>query len=73
MMYKCKPIAPKPKYTSKDVTVIVPTITPDMEELVSPFQNLIDTDIHELIIVTVDQELDDKCSMLAERLMLANP
>lgn len=73
IMYRCKPIPSKPKYTGKDVTVIIPTITEDMADLVSPFQSIIDTGVAELILVTVGQDLHDKCSMLAESLMFANP
>lgn len=72
-MYSCKPILPTTKYTGEDVTVIIPTITENMEDLVCPFQSIIDTGIHEHIIVTVGKSLHDKCDMLAERLMIAKP
>lgn len=74
-MYRTKPIRSKPTYNRKDVTVIIPTITENMEELVSPFQSIIATGIKELIIVTVEdgKGLHAKCSGLAKRLLLNNP
>lgn len=72
-MYRVKPIPSHPKYTGKDVTVIVPTIEENMEVLVSPFQSLIDTGIQELIIITVGDDNHRRCSMLAQSLLLSNP
>ena len=75
MMHTTKPIRSKPTYTGKDVTVITPTITENMEGLVFPLQSIIDTGIKELIIVTVEdgKGLHAKCSGLAKSLLLNNP
>ncbi|OBT66692.1 hypothetical protein VE03_03959 [Pseudogymnoascus sp. 23342-1-I1] len=56
--------------TSLDVTVVIPTITDDMEELRSHFLSILATPIYQLILVTTDNR---KAKLLAFSEDLADP
>lgn len=50
--YKSKPIPEKPKYTENDVTVVIPTIHNNFEELRPSLESILACRPHELILVT---------------------
>lgn len=52
------PIPEHPTYTSKDVTIIVPTISPGGQELLDTLRSCLQSEPHELILVTVDANLE---------------
>ncbi|KAI6083942.1 glycosyltransferase family 2 protein [Hypoxylon rubiginosum] len=51
-LYKSKPIPSKPKFTSNDVTVIIPTIHNHFEDLRSSLESILVCRPYELILVT---------------------
>ncbi|PQE03187.1 glycosyltransferase family 2 protein [Rutstroemia sp. NJR-2017a BBW] len=51
-VYKSVPIPANPSFTSKDVTVIIPTIHNNFEELKDSLQSILTCQPHELILVT---------------------
>ncbi|RDA90017.1 hypothetical protein CP533_0888 [Ophiocordyceps camponoti-saundersi (nom. inval.)] len=57
--YKSKPIPLNPSYTSKDVTVVIPTIHNDFEELRPSLESILRCDPAELILVTTDPKRAD--------------
>lgn len=50
--YKSKPIPAKPSFTSKDITVIIPTIHNNFEELRESLQSILACEPYELLLVT---------------------
>lgn len=54
--YRSKPIPEKPKFTSKDVTVVIPTIHNRMEELRPSLKSILACQPHELILVTTAEK-----------------
>ncbi|KAF4592055.1 hypothetical protein GQ602_002354 [Ophiocordyceps camponoti-floridani] len=52
--YKSKPIPEKPSYTSREVTVVIPTIHNVFEELRPSIESILICDPQELILVTTD-------------------
>ncbi|PSR88529.1 polysaccharide synthase [Coniella lustricola] len=54
--YKSKPIPEKPKFTSKDVTVVIPTIHNRMEELRPSLLSILACRPHELILITTAEK-----------------
>ncbi|EJT68880.1 hypothetical protein GGTG_13544 [Gaeumannomyces tritici R3-111a-1] len=65
--YKSYPIPSKPKYTEQDVTVVIPTIHHNFEELRPSLKSILATNPHELIIVTTTNKFD-ALTRLAEAL-----
>lgn len=63
--FKPTPIPDNPSYTSQDVTVIVPTINGDGEELRRTLQTCLATDPYEIIVVTIDDSLKRAMEMAA--------
>lgn len=57
--YKSKPIPVRPSYTSKDVTVIIPTIHNVFEELRPSIMSILACNPAELILVTTVNKKDD--------------
>lgn len=53
------PIPETPKYTSKDVTIILPTIATGGEELKTTLQTCVQAEPYELILVTVDNNVEN--------------
>lgn len=70
--YKSKPIPEKPKFTSKDVTVVIPTIHNRMEELRTPLRSILACEPFELILVTTAEKHAD-LQNLADSLKAENP
>ncbi|KAL8398615.1 hypothetical protein RB596_005951 [Gaeumannomyces avenae] len=56
--YKSYPIPSKPTYTEQDVTVIIPTIHHNFEELRPSLESILATNPYELIIVTTTSKFD---------------
>ncbi|KAL8297090.1 hypothetical protein RB601_003425 [Gaeumannomyces tritici] len=56
--YKSYPIPNKPTYTEQDVTVVIPTIHHDFEELRPSLESILSTNPYELIIVTTANKFD---------------
>ncbi|KAL8296193.1 hypothetical protein RB600_001603 [Gaeumannomyces tritici] len=56
--YKSYPIPSKPTYTEQNVTVIIPTIHYDFEELRPSLESILATNPYELIIVTTTSKFD---------------
>ncbi|KAL8402596.1 hypothetical protein RB594_006565 [Gaeumannomyces avenae] len=56
--YKSYPIPNKPTYTEQDVTVVIPTIHHDFEELRPSLESILHTNPYELIIVTTANKFD---------------
>ncbi|OBT73569.1 hypothetical protein VF21_07632 [Pseudogymnoascus sp. 05NY08] len=69
-LYRPYPVLRNPKYSGEDVTVIIPTITDDMEELRPHFLSILATPIHQLILVTTDNR---KAKLLSFTKDLADP
>jgi cellulose synthase/poly-beta-1,6-N-acetylglucosamine synthase-like glycosyltransferase len=69
-LYRPYPVLHNPKYTGEDVTVLVPTITDDMEELRPHFLSILATPIHQFILVTTHNR---KAKLLAFARELADP
>ncbi|KFY40063.1 hypothetical protein V494_03674 [Pseudogymnoascus sp. VKM F-4513 (FW-928)] len=69
-LYRPYPILSRPKYSGNDVTVLIPTITDDMEELRPHFLSILATPIHQLVLVTTDIR---KAKLLAFSEDLADP
>ncbi|KFY63275.1 hypothetical protein V497_02074 [Pseudogymnoascus sp. VKM F-4516 (FW-969)] len=69
-LYRPYPVLHNPKYTGEDVTVLVPTITDDMEELRPHFLSILATPIHQFILVTTHNR---KAKLLAFAKELADP
>ncbi|KAL8296225.1 hypothetical protein RB600_001628 [Gaeumannomyces tritici] len=65
--YKSYPIPSKPKYTEQDVTVVIPTIHHNFEELRPSLKSILATNPHKLIIVTTTNKFD-ALTRLAEAL-----
>lgn len=57
--YKSKPIPAKPTFTSKDVTVVIPTIHNVFEELRPSLESILACDPFEMILVTTDEKRQD--------------
>ncbi|KAF5009469.1 hypothetical protein FDECE_4314 [Fusarium decemcellulare] len=57
--YKSKPIPNKPSFTSKDVTVVIPTIHNAFEELRPSLQSILACEPAELILVTTHDKRKD--------------
>lgn len=57
-MYKSKPIPAKPSFTSKDVTVVIPTIHNVFEELRPSLGSILASDPAELILVTTADKVE---------------
>ncbi|KAI6374824.1 Type 2 glycosyltransferase [Pyricularia grisea] len=57
--YKSKPIPSKPSYTSDDVTVVIPTIHDNFDELRPSLESILATQPHELIMVTTADKFED--------------
>ncbi|TLS27846.1 hypothetical protein PpBr36_00686 [Pyricularia pennisetigena] len=57
--YKSKPIPNKPSYTSDDVTVVIPTIHDNFDELRPSLESILATKPHELIMVTTANKFED--------------
>ncbi|EHA54273.1 hypothetical protein MGG_01191 [Pyricularia oryzae 70-15] len=57
--YKSKPIPSKPSYTSDDVTVVIPTIHDNFDELRPSLESILATKPHELIMVTTADKFED--------------
>ncbi|KAG9235954.1 nucleotide-diphospho-sugar transferase [Amylocarpus encephaloides] len=55
-LYKSVPIPTKPSYTAKDVTVIIPTIHNNFEELRVSLQSILTCRPHELLLVTTSDK-----------------
>ncbi|KAI1425795.1 polysaccharide synthase [Xylaria sp. FL1777] len=69
--YKSKPIPDHPTFTAKDVTVIIPTIHTDFEELRSSLESILACGPAELILVTtVDKH--ERLEKLAKSLSTKN-
>ncbi|TKX19290.1 hypothetical protein C1H76_8475 [Elsinoe australis] len=64
--YKSIPIPENPTYTSKDVTVIIPTIDGEGEELRRTIQTCLIAQPAEVIIVTVDANVKKALQLAAE-------
>ena len=58
------PIPENPKLTSQDVTVVIPTIDGDGEVLSETIRTILATEPFELILVTIDANLDRAHTML---------
>ncbi|KJR81539.1 glucosylltransferase family 2 [Sporothrix schenckii 1099-18] len=56
--YKSKPILEKPKYSAKDVTVVIPTIHHTFEELRPSLESIIACNPYELLLVTTASKID---------------
>ncbi|KAH7320011.1 nucleotide-diphospho-sugar transferase [Stachybotrys elegans] len=68
--YRSKPLPIKPKFTSKDVTVVIPTIHNAFEELRPSLQSILNCEPAELILVTTHdkrKELDQLAGTLGPR------
>lgn len=63
--FKPTPIPEDPTYTSQDVTVIIPTINGDGEELRRTIRTCLVTDPHEIIVVTLDDSIKRAMNMAA--------
>ncbi|KAF2454640.1 glycosyltransferase like family 2-domain-containing protein [Lineolata rhizophorae] len=59
------PIPAEPSYTSQDVTIIIPTIDGDGEELRETIRSCLKCEPHEIILVTIDANLKRACEMVA--------
>ncbi|TLS20378.1 uncharacterized protein PpBr36_11209 [Pyricularia pennisetigena] len=57
--YKSKPIPIKPSYTADDVTVVIPTIHDNLDELRPSLESILATRPHRLIIVTTADKFKD--------------
>ncbi|KAI1840670.1 hypothetical protein JX265_006121 [Neoarthrinium moseri] len=57
-MYKSKPIPEKPRLTSDDVTVVIPTIHNVFEELRPSLESILACQPHELILVTTVDKVE---------------
>ncbi|KLU81359.1 hypothetical protein MAPG_00449 [Magnaporthiopsis poae ATCC 64411] len=57
--YKSYPIPDKPTFREKDVTVVIPTIHHNFEELRPSLESILATNPFELIIVTTTSKFDD--------------
>jgi cellulose synthase/poly-beta-1,6-N-acetylglucosamine synthase-like glycosyltransferase len=55
-VYKSVPIPAKPNYTGQDVTVIIPTIHNNFEELRDSLQSILACQPHELLLVTTSDK-----------------
>ncbi|GAB7353975.1 hypothetical protein MBLNU459_g4572t2 [Dothideomycetes sp. NU459] len=55
--FKPTPIPENPTYTSQDVTVIIPTIDGDGEELRRTIKTCLATEPYEIIVVTIDDNI----------------
>ncbi|KAF2148334.1 glycosyltransferase family 2 protein [Myriangium duriaei CBS 260.36] len=64
--YRSIPIADSPSYTSKDVTVIVPTIEGDGDSLRRTIRACLVTDPAEVIVVTIDANVKQALHMAAQ-------
>lgn len=64
--FKPIPIPEHPSYTSQDVTVIIPTIDGDGEELRRTIKTCLATQPHEVIIVTVDANIKQTWQMASD-------
>lgn len=58
------PIPENPRFTSKDVTVIIPSLEGDGQELFETIQSILATEPHEIILVTVDANLERARTMI---------
>lgn len=64
--YRSVPVPDSPSYTSKDVTVIIPTIEGDGESLRRTIRTCLATDPAEIIVVTVDANAKRALSMATQ-------
>lgn len=64
--FKPIPIPQNPTYTSQDVTVIIPTIDGDGEELRRTIKTCLATQPHEVIIVTLDASIKRAWKMASD-------
>ncbi|KUJ08688.1 glycosyltransferase family 2 protein [Mollisia scopiformis] len=69
--YKSVPIPADPKYSSKDVTVIIPTIHNNFEELKESMQSILACQPFELLLVTTSDKYD-KLVSFAKTLEVSN-
>lgn len=69
--YKTVPIPEKPSFTSQDVTIIIPTIHNDFEELRESIQSILACDPFELLLVTTSDKYH-KLAQLAKSLEASN-
>jgi cellulose synthase/poly-beta-1,6-N-acetylglucosamine synthase-like glycosyltransferase len=63
--FKPIPIPDEPKYTSNDVTVIIPTIDGEGEELRETIRSCLKAEPREILLVTVDANIDRATKMAA--------
>ncbi|TVY93990.1 hypothetical protein LAWI1_G003142 [Lachnellula willkommii] len=57
--YKSIPIPDSPTYSSKDVTIILPTISTDIKELRQTIQSMLTCNPSQILIITTKRQYND--------------